>query len=114
MTTLTKALLKLGLLALALTVAPVASATTGTKNISANTNLTENHTGTIVFTANNVTLDCKMKTIQPGTPTICNGGKCGIKVDGRSGITMKNCIGILKSALNMSPRRLARMDAPAR
>ena len=80
----------LGLLALvlaALTISSPAKATTGTLNITANTTLTENHTGDISIDANNITLDCAGFMVAGPGPTQF----AGIDLDGRTGVTVKNC-----------------------
>ena len=78
-------------LALGLVVLPtvVASATTGTMQITTDTTLTEDHNGQIQITADNVTLDCAgYKVIGPAAPSESD---VGIRVHFVSGVTVRNC-----------------------
>jgi parallel beta-helix repeat protein len=63
-----------------------ASASSGTLYITSNTTLTEDHDGSIVIAADNVTLDCAGHTVSgPGELD------AGILLDGRSGVTITDC-----------------------
>jgi len=64
---------------LALSIAPTASATTGTLAITGDTTLTEDHLGNVVVAADGVTLDCAEHSIS-------GGGFAGIRVDFRRGV----------------------------
>ena len=57
----------------------------GSLFIASDTTLTEDHTGSIVINADNVTLDCAGFTVT-GLP-----GEQGIHVDGRDDVTIRNC-----------------------
>jgi parallel beta-helix repeat protein len=63
-----------------------AAATSGTLMIGVDTTLTEDHSGAIEFTADNVTLNCAGYTISGA-----GGSTSGIRMDGRSGVTVENC-----------------------
>src|SRR5438045_7044281 len=65
-----------------------AGASTGTLIVTSNTVMTDDHQGTVIIAADNVTLDCAGHTISgPG-----NGyGDMGIVLDGRTGVVVKNC-----------------------
>lgn len=70
--------------------APSASATTGTLTITGSTTLSEDHYGSIVIGADDVTLDCAgHQVIYPGTNPGGPGG--GILLVGRTGVTVENC-----------------------
>lgn len=67
---------------------------TGTLNVSADRTLTRDVTGRIRITADNVTLDCAGHTISPwllGKQCGTHGGGCGIIVEGRTNVTLRNC-----------------------
>jgi len=73
------------IVAVPLTGAP-ASASSGTLSITSNTTLSEDHHGSIVIAADNVTLDCAGHTVSgPGELD------AGILLDGRSGVTITGC-----------------------
>lgn len=61
------------------------SATSGTLEISTDTTLTEDHAGDIVVVADQVTLDCD------GHEVTGTGSGIGILLEGRTGVTVKNC-----------------------
>jgi hypothetical protein len=77
------------------------AATTGLVNVSSNRVLSDNHYGKFRITANNVTLDCNGYQIDfhPNVASTCGDGNdsCGIEVNGRSNVTIKNCglVGVL-------------------
>ena len=73
-----------GCVAVALAIGPAAGATSGTLVITSDTALTEDHFGDIVIEADDITLDCAGHTVSgPGT--------FGILLDGRRGVTVRNC-----------------------
>jgi parallel beta-helix repeat protein len=59
---------------------------TSTWYINSNTTLTEDHYGSIVIDADNVTLDCA------GWRVVGTNGSDGIVIDGHSGVAVRNCI----------------------
>lgn len=69
----------------------------GQIGISTDTTMTTDRFGSIVFAADNITLDCNHHQIHisASTPINCSpfytSGKCGIVAAGRTGITIKNC-----------------------
>jgi len=63
-----------------------ARASSGTMTITSNTTLTEDHHGSIVIEANNVTLDCA------GWTVIGTNDSDGIVIDGHSGVSVRNCV----------------------
>ena len=65
---------------------PAFADTSGTLNVSTDTMLYENHNGDVVIVADGVTLDCKGRTINGG------GLVVGILVNGRTNVTIKNCV----------------------
>jgi parallel beta-helix repeat protein len=67
-------------------VAHSASATSGTLTITTNTTLTEDHYGTIVIGADNITLNCA------GHHLYAPGSGAGVRLDNRTGVTVKNCV----------------------
>ena len=71
-------------LAIAVVPTPVAG-TTGTLIITTDTTLTEDHNGDIVIAADDITLDCA------GYSVTGSGSGFGIVLDGRTGVTVKNC-----------------------
>jgi parallel beta-helix repeat protein len=73
------------LAALPFVLAPAASATSGTLVITSNTTLTEDHFGSIVIDADNVTLDGAGHTVH-GPSALFHG----VLVSGRTGVTIKN------------------------
>jgi parallel beta-helix repeat protein len=83
-----RAFLAFAVVAFVVVVVPTASATVGTLVITANTVLTEDHQGTVIVAADNVTFDCAGHTVSgPG-----NGyGDIGIVLDGRTGVVVRNC-----------------------
>jgi parallel beta-helix repeat protein len=64
--------------------------TWGTISIGANTRLKENHNGSVVVTADNVTLDCAGFTIT-GPSTNPEQSQSGVLVQHLSGVIIKNC-----------------------
>src|SRR2546426_2091990 len=69
--------------------ADVTSLSSGTLIITSNTTLTENHHGTIVIDADNVTLDCAGDTVfGPGEPGYSGGINVGYL---RTGVTVTQC-----------------------
>ena len=64
---------------------PMAFATSGTLFIAIDTVLTEDHTGDIIITADDVTLDCD------GYRVIGDSTTNGIELVGRSGVTIQHC-----------------------
>src|SRR5262245_47367809 len=64
---------------------PAFAQTSGTLNVSTDTVLSANHNGNVVVVADNVTLDCAGRTIAGG------GLERGIFLEGRTGVTIKNC-----------------------
>ncbi len=74
------------LLLAAITISSSVSATTGHLSIAADTTLTEQHNGTISFTADGVILDCA------GHLVMGPGSGIGITISGRTGVTVKNCL----------------------
>jgi parallel beta-helix repeat protein len=75
----------LGVAVLALALAPAAAATAGTLFVTSDTILTEDHHGSIVIGADDVTLDCAgFGVIGPDQPD-------GIVIDGYDRVTVKNC-----------------------
>ncbi len=89
-TTTAKGIPLFGSVMLVLALAPPAYATSGTLSNDSDTTLTEDHYGTVVIDADNVTLDCAgFRVIGPSSdPSIQDG----IVVAYRSGITIRNCI----------------------
>ncbi len=65
--------------------AQTAGATSGTLYVSSNTTLGEDHHGQIVVSADNVTLNC-------GGYAVLGPGPTGIWVNGRSHVTVRNCL----------------------
>lgn len=63
-----------------------ADATTGTFFITSDTTLTEDHTGDFVIAADGITLDCAGYSVRP---QVEHG--TAIQVDGRNGVTVRNC-----------------------
>ena len=63
-----------------------ASATSGTWTITTNTTLTEDHYGSIVIGADNITLNCA------GHHLYAPGAGAGVRLDNRTGVTVKNCV----------------------
>lgn len=75
------------LVAVILVVQPAtASATDGPLTVTTDTTLTEEHQGSIVITADDVTLDCAGHTVRG------DGTGFGIHLDGRSGVTVTRCM----------------------
>src|SRR6266545_3673360 len=74
----------LAALLLLLLVPGTSLATTGTLLITSDTTLTENHDGSIVIGADNVTLDCAGHEVR-------GPGFAGVLLVGRSGVMVKNC-----------------------
>src|SRR6266699_2019097 len=64
---------------------PAIANTSGTFYISTNTVLSENHDGDIVVLADNLTVDCQNHSVSG------SGQAVGILLDGRTGVTIKNC-----------------------
>jgi parallel beta-helix repeat protein len=73
------------LLLVSLAIASPVSATSGTLMITSDTKLTENHSGSIIIGADDVTLDCDGRTVTG------SGSGTGILLDGRTGVTVKKC-----------------------
>jgi parallel beta-helix repeat protein len=67
--------------------APAADASSGVLFVASNTTLTEDHVGTVVVAANNVTLDCAGHQISPPA----SGADYGIVIVNRTGVTVANC-----------------------
>jgi parallel beta-helix repeat protein len=65
-----------------------ASATSGLIQISADTKLTEDHSGPIDIVADDVTLDCAGHNVHPDSASV---GGHGITVANRSNVTVRNC-----------------------
>lgn len=66
---------------------PSALASTGPLYVAANTILTEDHTGNVVVTADNITLDCGGHRVSSAAP----GVGVGILIERHSGVTVRNC-----------------------
>jgi parallel beta-helix repeat protein len=76
----------LGAVVLVLVLATPASATSGTLSITSNTTLTEDHYGSVVIDADNITIDCSgFSVIGPGDLPD------GVSLNGHSGVTITNC-----------------------
>jgi len=75
----------MAILLLVLVDASPASATSGTLMIDTDTTLTEDHSGSIVINADDITLDCDEYSV-----TGLGSGE-GILLNGRTGVTVKNC-----------------------
>jgi hypothetical protein len=82
------------ILAIALVCAP-AVASAAMLTITSNLDLYSNHTGNILVNANNVTITChngaSISYSSGGTSANCNGSRCGIAINGRSNITIRDC-----------------------
>lgn len=75
--------------ALALVPLPAAAQSTGTLVITDSTRLGQDHVGSIVIAADNITLDCAGRKVTPATGS--TGFTIGIDLRFRSGVTVKNC-----------------------
>jgi parallel beta-helix repeat protein len=75
-----------GVVVLVVALAPAATATAGTLVITSDTILTEDHHGSIVIGADNITLDCGIYNAVLGPDQ-----ENGIVVDGYTGVTVQNC-----------------------
>jgi parallel beta-helix repeat protein len=73
------------LLASGVMFASQASATSGTMSVTTDTTLAEDHSGSITVDADNVILDCAGHTVTGA------GAGVGILLDGRTGVTLRNC-----------------------
>ena len=71
---------------MALAIGPAASASSGTLVITSNTTLTEDHYGSIVIAADNVTLDGAGRPVSTDPAFSLHG----VLVSGHSGVTIKN------------------------
>ena len=76
-----------GVIALALALAPPAFGSSGTLFITSDTTLTEDHQGNIVIAADGVTLDCAGHLVDPSDPTMWGA----VLVNGSDDVTVRNC-----------------------
>jgi parallel beta-helix repeat protein len=77
----------LGVVVLAATLTPPAYASSGTRFITSDTTLTEDHDGNIVIAADGVTVDCGGHLVDPSDPTMWGA----VLVNGFADVTIRNC-----------------------